>query len=428
MVRNEPTNARAKLQPSTLDYDGYLARKHVPELDGLRGWSILLVIGAHMPDHTHWGWLGGRFGVAVFFVLSGYLITTLALREEARRGVLCLRAFYVRRCFRIFPLYYLALAIYCFYILVLGIHAETKPALLGALPYLCLYFQEVLFSHGLSGIHTGIPFYQSWSLGVEEKFYLVWPLIAFVLWRGTRAIRLLGTAALLIAFALPPVLGLGRFGECLYPHYLILTGCLAAFLLDDRRWFQRLRFLGAGPWTYIAAGTFLVLHFAHPYLPESYWHCGDPVYALGIGLLLISVLLGESLVSRSLRLAPLTFIGRVSYGVYLIHILCRAVASRILPDLGDNWMMQVVLYATTCILSVAAAYLLALAVERPLIEVGRRWSNRILARTAERANGKGPAAERAGASLREPERGKSESHSASHVPGHRAVAPAAKAG
>ena len=87
------------------DGDSYLGRSYIPELDGLRAISVLLVISAHMKDRWAWNWLDGAQGVAVFFVLSGYLITMLALREEAREGFVSLKAFYIRRICRILPLY-----------------------------------------------------------------------------------------------------------------------------------------------------------------------------------------------------------------------------------------------------------------------------------------------------------------------------------
>src|SRR6516225_1632317 len=98
-------------QPSYVDYQ---RRKYLPELDGLRAISVLLVVSVHLHDfETVWKWLAGWQGVTVFFVLSGYLITTLSLREEEQRGSLSLAAFYVRRSLRIFPLYYFVLAVYC---------------------------------------------------------------------------------------------------------------------------------------------------------------------------------------------------------------------------------------------------------------------------------------------------------------------------
>src|SRR3984957_16383808 len=182
----------------------YERRKYLPELDGLRAISVLLVVTVHLHDfEAVWKWLAGWQGVTVFFVLSGYLITTLSLREEGQGGAVSLAAFYVRRSLRIFPLYYLVLAAYCGLIFGLGLNPEKKFLLSGAMPYYLLYFQEVPFFYGLpgeSGIvqHANIPFYQSWSLGIEEKFYLVWSVLAFVLWRARAVLRLRGSAAVVL--------------------------------------------------------------------------------------------------------------------------------------------------------------------------------------------------------------------------------------
>src|SRR5262249_24862992 len=150
-------------------------RKYLPELDGLRAVSVLLVVSVHMHDRV-WDWLAGGSGVTVFFVLSGYLITTLSLREEGQFGSLHLTAFYIRRCFRIFPMYYAVLVAYCLLILIVHIDYDRKAQMLqGALPWYLVYMQEVPFFYGVpdaGGVlqKSNVPFYQSWSLGIEEKF------------------------------------------------------------------------------------------------------------------------------------------------------------------------------------------------------------------------------------------------------------------
>src|SRR3954447_11831076 len=101
------------LSDAQAEFHLYRARKYVPELDGVRALSVIGVIGSHMAVNSGWHWLSGGLGVYVFFVLSGYLITTLALREERAIGHLSYRAFYVRRTLRIFPLYYVAVLVYC---------------------------------------------------------------------------------------------------------------------------------------------------------------------------------------------------------------------------------------------------------------------------------------------------------------------------
>src|SRR5215831_18491373 len=160
----------------------------LPQLDGLRGISILMVLTAHVYA-PGWPHLEGRYGVTVFFVLSGFLITRLLSHEESETGGISLAAFYVRRAFRLFPLYYLVLGVYCVLILGLGMHTDGRNTFIDALPWYFTYMQDVpYFQHRTdfsSALH--LPFYQSWSLGIEEKFYLLWPIVAFRVLRNPRS-------------------------------------------------------------------------------------------------------------------------------------------------------------------------------------------------------------------------------------------------
>src|SRR5256885_153939 len=151
---------------------------YIPSLDGLRAASVMLVFAAHsgLKDRVP-----GNFGVTVFFFLSGYLITTLLRVEHDRTGAISLRGFYLRRILRIFPPYYLVLAI------------ATALMLTGALPgprlqldalaaqalYLTNYY---IIGHGWwDGRAPGTWIF--WSLSVEEHFYLVFPLLYLLLLR-----------------------------------------------------------------------------------------------------------------------------------------------------------------------------------------------------------------------------------------------------
>ncbi len=134
-----------------------------------------VVLYAHK---AYWAWLAGAKGVVVFFVLSGFLITTLALREEERTGRLSLGAFFLRRAFRLLPLYYL----------VLGVTSAPPPSSGQGTaehavpsPRRCRYawyLQEAPFFPLLVFAEGRLPFFHAWLLGVEEKFYLLWPLSA----------------------------------------------------------------------------------------------------------------------------------------------------------------------------------------------------------------------------------------------------------
>ena len=209
-------------------YDAYRARKYFPELDGVRALCVLLVVTVHLYDaNERWWWLAGARGVTVFFVLSGYLITSLGLREEAERGTLSLAAFYVRRCCRLLPLYYLTLAAYCVLLFGLGVGGPAlRDTMAEALPYYVTYLQEIPFFSLLVAEGRDLPFFHSWSLGVEEKFYLAWPLLAFVLWRGLPRRRLTGAVVLALAFAVAPfVLGgdMRLVGRCLFSYFHLLV-------------------------------------------------------------------------------------------------------------------------------------------------------------------------------------------------------------
>jgi peptidoglycan/LPS O-acetylase OafA/YrhL len=360
-----------------LSHAAYLDRAYIPELDGLRAVSVLLVVSVHMYDAARmWHWLCGGLGVTVFFLLSGYLITSLALREEDRHGSVSLAAFYVRRGLRIFPLYYCVLGLYAVLLLGLGVSPHLAAAFRDALPAYLLYFQEVPFYRHLVGGGTDLPFFQTWSLGIEEKFYLVWPLLAFVLWRGRRR---RAAALLTAAFALgPAALALAAphlrlLGRCLSSYAPILAGCLLALLLHERIWFERLRTLGRR--TALTGITFAAVHFTRPWLPECPVPFGwDVLYWLAGAVFLTSVLLGDGLVQRLLRGRGLVFVGKLSYGIYLIHIFGIAAAHRLAPAGG------VPAYVLACVLPTAGAWVLSVAVERPCLELGRRWSRRLLER------------------------------------------------
>jgi peptidoglycan/LPS O-acetylase OafA/YrhL len=392
-VRPGTREAARMSVPSTtpVTYDSYLARKYIPELDGLRGLSVLLVISHHMHDRKLWHWAGGWLGVSVFFVLSGYLITMLALREEKQRGAVSLKAFYVRRSCRIFPLYYVTLALYCVLILGVGMMPEKRVPLVNALPYYLLYMQEVPAFFGVQDAQgivqkENVPFSHSWSLGIEEKFYLVWPLLAFVLWRGLTGRRQVGALVLLLLFGLIPlpVFNLGDLATALHPYTRILVGCLLAVLIEERGWFERLRFLGNGLVAIGALSIFLFLHFLLPQIGEASMltYLVDTVYNLSVGVFLASVLMGEGWLQRVLRWGPIVFIGKYSYGIYLLHVFALNIAEKIVekiipPDSG-RVVVGVPSFVLACVLSVAAAYLAGLLIEKPCIEWGRRWSKRIL--------------------------------------------------
>jgi peptidoglycan/LPS O-acetylase OafA/YrhL len=218
-----------------LAHSEYLTRTYAPELDGLRAIAVLLVIACHVQGQA-FAALSGFLGVTVFFVLSGYLITTLALREAARHGRLNLAAFYVRRTCRIFPLYYLVLGLYAMAMLGFKLRPAQGAFLAEHWWQYVFYFQEWAYAEA-GHSYESMPFTQSWSLGIEEKFYLVWPALAFCglaalpRWRAPAAWLLL-LAVSLTPWYLEPV-GFTQLTHCLVPYGQILAGCVLALWLNN---------------------------------------------------------------------------------------------------------------------------------------------------------------------------------------------------
>jgi peptidoglycan/LPS O-acetylase OafA/YrhL len=372
----------------TRSYHSYLKQSYFPALDALRAFCILIVITVHTYDDGRlWRWLGGGQGVTIFFVLSGYLITTLALREERRRGSVSLRAFYVRRCCRILPLYYLTLGLYCLLIFGFSASSSLRATMTTALPYFASYLPEVPY-YTLHQNGVEIPFVQSWSLGVEEKFYLIWPVLGFVVWRAAATRRLAGTILVTACFALAPVICTMAFdskimGRCLFAYYPILVGCVTAQLLDDERWFRRLHALAKPTATLVVSILFVGAHLAIPWVSPSSLHAWRVLYALTVAALLVSVLLGHGWLQRALDRPVLVFIGRLSYGIYLIHIFGILLAYKLTEHYWTNSLIAgVPRYILACLLSIAGAWLLHWAVEKPCIALGRRWSEAIIRQTA----------------------------------------------
>jgi peptidoglycan/LPS O-acetylase OafA/YrhL len=380
------------LSDSDAEFRLYQARKYVPELDGVRALSVVGVIGSHMAINSGWHWLSGGLGVYVFFVLSGYLITTLALREERAIGHLSYKAFYVRRTLRIFPLYYAAVLVYCGLLFLTNWGHDTYDAFRHALPYYLTYMQEVPYTFDTIVAGHPSPFGHSWSLGIEEKYYLVWPVLAFGLWACMPVRRLRGTIVLLILFAatqsigrLSPDVDAWRPELIFYPYSHILWGCLLAILLDEPRWFARLRWLGSPLGMILSLVAFFACQIA--YAPLAEWEPTNPdrfrfrevmiLHGLATTALLGSILTGDGVVQWFLRQRPLVFLGKISYGMYLFHGLGTSAAQRVMrghPELA--WLTYGLAIAATA----AIAYGFALVIERPGLRLGRRWSDAILKR------------------------------------------------
>src|SRR6476660_1823749 len=179
----------------------YLSKKRFGSLDGLRAISILAVIWHHAAPY----WVSktlidiGTYGVTLFFAISGFLITTLLIRERDKIGRIDLKAFYIRRVLRILPLYYGVLLLYIIVVAVLEKDAGAKQGFFHNLPYFATYTSNLFVP-----LDGRVIFYFSWSLAAEEQFYLVWPPLLYLAARNSRALIIL--TVVLIAVILDRIL------------------------------------------------------------------------------------------------------------------------------------------------------------------------------------------------------------------------------
>lgn len=339
-----------------MTYDEYRAVGRFQALQVLRTLCVVATITWHLRDPL-WAPLRGYLGVSVFFVISGYLITTLLLREEESSGSFSLVGFYVRRAFRLLPMYYLVLLAFVVAVLVLGWHAEERPAFEQALPYYLTYQQEFA---------PKAPFGHAWSLGVEEKFYVVWPLLLLAVRRpGPR----LAGAVLLLAFTWATQL----LGWPQVPFYTaILAGCVVGLALHSRRGFELLAFART-PWFGVLALTVGVVAAA---MATQGSFASRTNLAMGVAAALPMMVTAGGPLGAVLSARPLAALGDYTYTVYLMHPFAITGTDALIDYGQQDLAIQLVRLLVASALAFAVAAVLYRVVEKPLIRLGHRVTRR----------------------------------------------------
>lgn len=337
----------------------FLSARYWPQLDGLRTISIAIVLVSHMGDPTIWSFLNGSMGVTLFFVISGFLITSLLIREERRRGRISISHFYVRRAFRILPLYYIALStaavgVFVFHLGVgSGNFADRLPLL-------------ATFNGDLAG---GGTFVHSWSLGIEEKFYILWPLLMFAIPLFRRHRLQAATVLLALSSAASYVDGFRYFGI----YTAILAGCVLGIAMHTHRGFELFSNLARPRVSKVLIPIVVAAFILDPVLPGGYesGHAHVP-FSFAVALLFPGIILGTSPLTRLLSWKPIAFLGTRTYAIYLFHPFCIDVVGKFIPDGQESLGLALVRLALASALSLAVAEVLARIVEQPLIRLGKR--------------------------------------------------------
>lgn len=334
----------------------------IPSLDGLRAISIVLVLFSHMAGTRGFPisaaaanpWALGSFGVTVFFVISGFLITGLLLEELRSTSRIRLGRFYFRRTLRIFPPYFA---------LLLALAAADAIGWIGLKPGDLLHSATYTSNyHATRSWFVG----HTWSLSVEEQFYLLWP--AVLLLARTRRALLIAAATILVV----PVIRVAEFellGAAADVGYRFETiadalaaGCVLACARP--RLHQSALYMRA-----LSSRAFAIVPIVAVLANLTHDH---PLVAMGVALTVINVCLAlcvdwcvtfaDGRVGRVLNAAPLVFVGWISYSLYLWQQ----------PFLNRGSSALVAQFPLNIALTVVAALASYYAVERPSLQL-RKW-------------------------------------------------------
>jgi peptidoglycan/LPS O-acetylase OafA/YrhL len=350
-----PENLRAGLELSQL-----------PALDGLRAVAAFLVVFCHFGYER----VPGDLGVLMFFVLSGFLITWLLLKEDEKFGTVSLPNFYIRRSLRIFPAFY---AYVLFYVGI--VTAFHKRLVWGQVVCACLYVSN--YYHVLRGDpDTGLS--HTWSLGIEEQFYLLWAL-AFVMFRRPRGrLAWLLAGSVLVIWIYRAILYFvfhtwqGHFYEAFDTRAdHLLVGCLLAVVL--RAGFT------PGFWRAVCAHVALSLPVVGLLLlsvalrikfgPDYRDTAGFMIDPVLVALLIVQLIAFRGkLIWAWLNVAPVRFLGRISYSIYLYQQITLQPVRKYLH--GSPVFFQLVIALAVVVLVASTSYYL---IEKPFLRLRDRF-------------------------------------------------------
>jgi peptidoglycan/LPS O-acetylase OafA/YrhL len=331
---------------------------HIPGLDFVRALAISLVLLFHFGAPV-----SGPLGVMIFFVLSGFLISGILLNELANSGTISVSRFYSRRCLRIFPTFYACWALTTF---LMYVHAERIPKRSALASFLyAMDYMRALSPTAQTSLHMWI----SWSLAIEEQFYLLWP--ALLLWLATKLRKpIVGTGLIILAvwvhrFILYVLLH--ATSEYVYNAFdtrldALLIGGLLAMLIRDKRFDLARNLLTRSQWSVMVPVALLVAvsiadttAIQYPRWAQILSFTLQPVV---VGVLLLQLVHWAAREWQILEHPWIRFLARISYALYLYHIVAMDEVSRLHLVHSKRYSA-----ALTLVLAIGSYYL----IERPFL-------------------------------------------------------------
>ena len=353
--------------------------KHIPALDGLRGIAVLMVLFFHLIHLSPELYLfaqGGFLGVDVFFVLSGFLITSILIKEYENDGQINLKNFYLRRSFRLVPAFWTFLI--CLYYFGDYLLPDDQAKLIHSYHNLFFAFTYLMNWHNVIGNGLTGNLNHTWSLAIEEQFYIIWSLVLFKCFakRLTRRQIFLWTGGVILGLIVWRFWRAANGTNPIILYYstetridALLIGCLAAMIYSWRLLPEK--FYASRQFDFLAllsllTALFTAFSFSHT---EAFLYYGFlSIFAAAVAVIILwLVTRTKSIPNTLLEIKPLRWLGQISYGLYLWHYVFFEFGKKNFQSLTVQIIAGIGL---SIIVSTASFYL----IEKPFLKFKNKFS------------------------------------------------------
>ena len=344
--------------------------KHIIQFDGLRFFAVLMVMVAHW---LQWQWkdpvltkIPFSHGVTLFFVLSGFLITRILLvnrdkyNSKDENKFVLIKNFYTRRFFRIFPIYYLLL----FFLFAIDFKNTRE-----LFPWLITYTSNIYQS--INNIYIG-DFNHFWSLAVEEQFYLFWPFVILFIKPNKTFLAIILTIILAIFVRAYLYFFIDKWVATAFFTLSCMHALgLGAFLAYVKLYKPKIgTFLSKPLWLYLAAGIY-VCTLTLQYTLELDWFkqiFDDFLFAIVATLIILKASEDgfKGITKYILEHKFITYLGKISYGMYVFHLFMPALYYYIAPKLGLSIYNKYALFIAFFVLNLIVSYFSWKLIESPI--------------------------------------------------------------
>ncbi|HNJ26880.1 MAG TPA: acyltransferase [Chitinophagaceae bacterium] len=356
-------------------YNRVVNRNHLKGLDTLRAIAAIIVVWGHIELFKKESGIqnliddgfylpSGHISVILFFVISGFLITYLLTLEKKRTGTIKLKNFYLRRILRIWPLYYLVLVIS--FLLFKAVYSSET-----------IFLSLTIFPNVAHALDAGWPTSpQIWSIGVEEQFYLFWPLILMIL--PSKRIPIFLILFFFIYTLLPTILlflNNQYFGNETLSHFVnrffygskfnvLSMGSLFGFLFAENK--KYLRFFKNDLVSYVSLVLVSILWVSGFEL--KYYN--DELFSILFSIAILKIVSDPRI---NLDKIVFRFIGKISYGIYMYHWIVLLLAFQFISPYGNAWLFNLYLYSFVFGITFFIAWVSNYSIERYFLKMKEKY-------------------------------------------------------